>query len=289
MNNNFFQNSGSNSGSLGITTNAKLPTANTSFNSKLNSLGIKANVKDPSTWISILLIILICVLIIYFLVRLGLDYQSFNNNSPALIDGTRIANQPKIIKGNQILPSYDKQYGIEFSYAFWIYIEGSTFNNESKYKHVFHKGNSSSVPLQSPGVWLYPSENTMAIIMNSTNSIKNSCNIGNLPMNKWVHVCISVIGKTLDVYVNAKLRKRCKIDGIPKQNYGDLYITKWGGFDGFLSQFRYYSYALPFYRLEQIFKDGPSSAPCTETGVTPPYLAPDYWMTTGFPNTQVSV
>ena len=39
--------------------------------------------------------------------------------------------------------------------------------------------------------------------------------------------------------------------------------------------------------LEQLFKEGPSKAPCTETGVEPPYLAPDYWMTTGFPNTQI--
>ena len=260
---------------------------NNAFSNPFNNFKNPESFKKTSTWVSLLLIIVIGMLIIYFLVRLGLDYTNMKDNAPFMIDGTRIANQPKIVKGNKIIPSFDRQYGIEFSYAFWIYIEGSTYNNTGSFKHVFHKGNSSSVPLQAPGVWLYPSENKMAIIMNTNTAVKNSCDVGNLPMNKWVHVCITTIGSQLDVYINAKLKKRCKLDGIPKQNYGDLYITKWGGFDGFLSNMRYFGYALPFYRLEQLFKEGPSKAPCTETGVEPPYLAPDYWMTTGFPNTQI--
>ena len=93
----------------------------------------------------------------------------------------------------------------------------------------------------------------------------------------------------LDVYVNANLKKRFDLGGIVKQNYGDVYACKFGGFSGFLSRLRYYAYALPFYSIEKIYNDGPSQAPCVDTGVKPPNLSPDYWMTTGFPNTQVSV
>jgi hypothetical protein len=98
-----------------------------------------------------------------------------------------------------------------------------------------------------------------------------------------------VIEDKLDVYVNANLKKRFDLGGIPKQNYGDIFIAKWGGFQGFLSRLRYYSYALPFYSIEKIYDQGPSQAPCSDAGAKPPALSPDYWMTTGFPNTQVNV
>lgn len=260
---------------------------NTGSNSRFGSF--KKLTLSNHIFLNILIILIIILLIVYFFVRIGLDYKNQGTSSPFLIEGTRQAHISKKIKGDLIRPSTDKKYGIELSYIFWIYIDGTTFNSGKKWKHVFHKGNESSIPLQAPGVWIYPDENKLGINMNTFSTVKSSCDIGNIPMNKWVCVCISLIGDTMDVYVNAKLKKRCKLSGIPKQNYGDLYITKWGGFNGFLSNFRYFNYALPFFRIEQIFKEGPSQAPCTETGVTPPYLAPNYWMTTGFPNTQVSV
>jgi len=41
--------------------------------------------------------------------------------------------------------------------------------------------------------------------------------------------------------------------------------------------------------IEKVFNDGPSDAPCVDTKQMPPKLAPQYWMTTGFPNTQINV
>jgi hypothetical protein len=259
---------------------------NNYVNNARNSFSnIKSGVKKPSFWILILVGLIILLLIIYFFVRLGMDYNNFRKSNPFMIYGTRMANQPLVINGNKLKPSYDQQYGIEFTYSFWIYIDGDTFKNLGKWKHIMHKGNSSSVPLQAPGFWLYPNENKMAINMNTYDSVKTSCDIGNLPLNKWFLVTTVLTGQQLDVFVNAKLKKRCNLGAIPKQNYGNLYITKWGGFSGFLSQVRYYNYALPFFRIEAQFKEGPSDKPCTDEGVKPPYLAPDYWMTTGFPNT----
>ena len=254
-------------------------------NAKSNFQNPNAAVKKPSFWIMILIGLIILLLIIYFFVRVGLDYQDYKRGSPFVVEGTRIANQPLVVDGNKLKPSYDQKYGIEFTYSFWIYIDGTTYQNLGKWKHIMHKGNSSSIPLQAPGFWLYPNENKMAINMNTYDNVKKSCDIGNLPMNKWVYICVVLTGPQMDVFVNAKLKKRCNLGGIPKQNYGDLYVTKWGGFSGFLSQVRYFNYSLPFYRIEAQFKEGPSDKPCTESGVTPPYLAPDYWMTTGFPNT----
>ena len=238
---------------------------------------------------TILLIIVILLLLTYLFTRLGYSINNYQNESPYIIEDTIQGTTAKSFPGSLLLRSSDQKFGLEFSYSFWLYIGDNTFNNTSKMHHIFHKGNSSSVPLQAPGVWIYPNENKLAIYMNTYNNVASKCDIGNIPMNKWVFMSIVVIGRHMDVYVNAKLKKRTDLGGIPKQNYGDLYINKWGGFSGFLSRFRYYSYAMQFFQIEEAFKNGPSDAPCADTGTRPPTLAPNWWMTTGFPNTQVTL
>ena len=261
-----------------------------SFPNSSSSMGEGAKLFFGSnTLMTILLIIVILLLLIYLFTRLGYSINNYQNEAPYIIEDTIQGTTTKSFPGSLLLRSSDQKFGLEFSYSFWIYIGQNTFNNTSKMHHIFHKGNSSSVPLQAPGVWIYPNENKLAIYMNTYNNVASKCDIGNIPMNKWVFMTIVVIGRHMDVYVNSKLKKRTDLGGIPKQNYGDLYMNKWGGFSGFLSRFRYYSYALPFYQIEEAFKTGPSDAPCADTGDKPPTLAPNWWMTTGFPNTQINI
>lgn len=231
--------------------------------------------------------ICIAIVVVFIVIKLVHTIKDDRSDAPFIIDGTRIANRPKKFPGYKVQASYDQKYGIEFSYSLWLWIEGNTFEGNDGWKHVFHKGNDSAYPLQAPGVWIYPGENKLAIIMNSFNDIKNTCNVGNLPINKWFLLNIVVIGNNIDVYINGQLKKRCEIQGIPKQNYGDIYVTKWGGFTGFISNFQYFSYALPYYQLEQIFKQGPSQKACVEdSSDNSQYLAQNWWMTTGFPNAE---
>jgi hypothetical protein len=257
--------------------------ANISSSSSMGE-GVKSFFSS-NTLLTILLIIVILLLLTYLFTRLGYSINNYQNESPYIVEDTIQGTTAKSFPGSLLLRSSDQKFGL----AFWIYIGDNTFNNTSKMHHVFHKGNSSSVPLQAPGVWIYPNENKFAIYMNTYNNVASKCDIGNIPLNKWVFMTIVVIGRHMDVYVNAKLKKRTDLGGIPKQNYGDLYMNKWGGFSGFISRFRYYSYGLQFFQIEDAFKNGPSDAPCVDTGARPPSLAPNWWMTTGFPNTQVNI
>ena len=233
--------------------------------------------------IGVVAFLIVLFLVIYVIWSLSQDYRQTQGNEPWLVPTTKIAQNPMKIPGYVIKPSNDSRYGIEFTYAFWIYVNNWVYKN-GEYKHVFHKGNASAMPLQAPGVWLYPRENKMAINMNTFESVKESCDIGNIPTNKWFHITIVCIGKNLDVYINGRLKKRCALRGVPKQNYGDLYINSWNGFDGFLSKFRYFNYAVPYYKIEQMIADGPSQKPCVETGVSPPYFARDVWFASGYPD-----
>ena len=71
---------------------------------------------------------------------------------------------------------------------------------------------------------------------------------------------------------------------MPKLNYGNVYINMFNGFDGFISNMRYWNKAISQYELEDLCDIGPSKSPCTQPGAKPPYLSKDYWMKTEFPN-----
>ena len=191
-----------------------------------------------------------------------------------------------VIPGYKINRSVDGKYGIEFAYTMWLYVEDSNFiqNRATNTKHIFHKGSKSGTPLASPNMWLDKETNKLHISMNTFHSVKETCDIDNIPVNKWFHIALVVINKSMHVYINCNLKKKCTLVGVPKLNYGDLYINLYNGFDGFISQFRYWNKAVSQYELEGLCDAGPSKSPCTQPGAKPPYLSKDYWMRTEFPN-----
>jgi hypothetical protein len=78
------------------------------------------------------------------------------------------------------------------------------------------------------------------------------------------------------------------IEFLDTVNYGNLYTSNWGGFQGYLSNLRYFNFAIQPYLVDQIFNSGPSKtfASNISQGLTDPSatLAPNYWMTVGYPN-----
>jgi hypothetical protein len=257
-------------------TGIALNTQMNNFSSRFSALSFSMQI------ITAIVALLVLIFIAYSLYSFGADFFTSYTDEPYLVKGTKLGKSSLIIPGSMVPPSVDQKYGAEFSYAMWIYITDYTYK-QNEWKHILHKGSSSAMPLQSPGIWLYPKENKLAINMNTFYSVKESCDIGNIPVGKWFHLSIVVIGKFIDVYINGRLKKRCEFKGVPKQNYGDVYINQWQGFDGFLSNVRYFAYALPFFRIEQLVLDGPDSASCIDDKLAkPPYLAPGWWQNEGF-------
>ena len=99
---------------------------------------------------------------------------------------------------------------------------------------------------------------------------------------------IILMGASVDVYINGNLKKRTKLQGVPKINYGDFYTSNWGGFQGYLCRLRYFNNAIQPFMVDQIFNMGPSQNFATNItqGLTDPtvQLSSNYWMTTGYPN-----
>ena len=87
------------------------------------------------------------------------------------------------------------------------------------------------------------------------NPLKN-CDIINIPLQRWVNVILSMHNKTLDVYINGKLKRSCTYKGVPKLNKEDLHITDQGGFNGEISEFKYYNKALNPDEVYSIYNAG---------------------------------
>jgi hypothetical protein len=238
---------------------------------------------NPNYILKLIVILSLVFVLVWLYKRMTKDYKTSLENEPWLIYGTHNAKNSKIIKASTLRYPIDNKHGIEFSYSFWMYIDDWNAGFGS-WKHIMHKGNQSGIPLQSPGFWLYPKENKMAININTYHSVKESCDIDNISLNKWMHIVMVLVNKRIDVYVNGVIRKSCELTGIPKLNFGDIHITQFGGFSGLLSQVRYFNYALPYYKIESILKQGPSKAPCADSNETPPYLASSYHTAPDMPN-----
>jgi len=280
-----------------------------------NSAIIKTNSFGNNSLFGIILIGIVVLIIIMFVYNSYVGYKNYQKYSPYLVDGIIDATVAQKYSAYQIQPPSDSANGTEFTYSFWIFIKDVNFaaattsgcNENTPLLHVFHKGSYDYIPngsqsgaqtpgsgvyyplLQMPGVWLYPNTNKLNIRFNTYENIVETSDIGNVPLNMWVNVIIILIGSSVDIYVNGNLKKRTKLSGVPKINYGDFYVTNWGGFQGYLSKLRYFNYAIQPFLVDQIFSSGPSTTFSTTTTTNtlttgPPQLSQNYWMTTGYPN-----
>jgi len=237
-----------------------------------------------------LILILIVFMLLMSLGSLILSLVFSKTHNPILIDGMINSNQMMVIpqdpskKGAKtIFRSDNEREGLEFTWSLWVFIDDTNFTTPT-YKHVFHKGNNNITPgtydatnnpngglnhpLNGPGLYIMPRQDdskngnvaAFRIIMNSFDSIDNSIEIKNIPLNKWVCVIMRVTKQgQLDVYINGVLVKRLMLKSVPKQNYGDVYVSMNGGFSGNTSSLRYFESAIGTNQIQSIFNNGPNT------------------------------
>jgi hypothetical protein len=212
-----------------------------------------------------------------FLLRLGislLGYYLSPSGSPKLINGMVDAKQLIVIPqepGSQgsvtIARSTNEDEGIEFTWSVWVYIDDLTYNS-GLYRCVFYKGNDYAknpnikesqglnFPNNAPGLYISPNTNSLVIMMNTFNVINEEITIDDIPLHKWVNVIIRCQNNTLDVYINGIVAKSHNLHGVPKQNYGDVYVAPNGGFSGYISNLWYYNYALGTAEITKLVAKG---------------------------------
>ncbi len=234
--------------------------------------------------------LLLVLFVFIILLRLGislLGYFLSPTGSPKLINGMVDAKQLVVIPqdptshGSITIPrSVNADEGIEFTWSVWVFIDDLTYNS-GKYRCVFYKGNDYAknpnakkgetqglnFPNNAPGLYLAPNTNDLVVMMNTFNVINEEIIISDIPINKWVNVIIRCQNNTLDVYINGSIIKSHNLHGVPKQNYGDVYVAPNGGFSGYISNLWYYDYALGISEIQKLSTNGPNTHMQSSTGL----------------------
>jgi hypothetical protein len=92
------------------------------------------------------------------------------------------------------------------------------------------------------------------------NTVVHTCNLANVPIQKWVNLVISVYGRTMDLYIDGKLVRTCLLPGVASvNNNADIHVTPAGGFDGWTSKLQYYPNSLNPQEVWNIYTQGYSS------------------------------
>jgi len=155
-----------------------------------------------------------------------------------------------------------------FAYSIWFYINDWNYRYGEK-KVVFGRmsapssSSTSSIPGVGgvdpcPAVVLGEFENTVEVSLacypgvnqepistssgsSPSHTVIKTCNIDNVPVQKWVNLILSVNGRTMDLYIDGKLVRTCMLPGVASvNNSSDVYVTPAGGFEGWTSKFQYY-------------------------------------------------
>lgn len=244
-----------------------------SFSANSTSSGINGFLESNSlvAKFAFLLLVIFCFVI---LLRVGISVMAYffkPTESPHLIDGMVDATQmivfeqdPSSNGGTTIYRSVNATDGIEFTWSTWLFIDNLQ-TNSGIYKHVFSKGNSNLqengliFPNNAPGLYIAPNTNALVVMMNTFNVINEEVVIPDIPLNKWLNVIIRCQNTTMDVYINGTIARSIDLVGVPKQNYGDVYVAMNGGFAGSISNLWYYNYALGTSAIQKIANDGPNT------------------------------
>ena len=153
---------------------------------------------------------------------------------------------------------------MDYTWSVWIFIEDLQYLN-GQYRHIFSKGNSDVqsngmvFPNNAPGLYIAPNRNDLVVVMNSYHQIQEEIIIPDVPLNKWINVIIRGQNKVMDVYINGTISRSLHLEGVPKQNYGDVYVALNGGFSGHVSDLRYENHALSISSIQKIVQKGPNT------------------------------
>ena len=147
-----------------------------------------------------------------------------------------------------------------YAYSVWFYVDDWSYRYGEP-KIILGRLDSDLNP--SPSITLGAIENNLQIATTvypssqSSTGTKNTCNVANVPIQKWVNVIVSLYGRTMDVYIDGKLVRTCVLPGVAKiANNAPVYVTPLGGFSGYTANIHYYADALNPQEAYNIYRMG---------------------------------
>lgn len=222
--------------------------------------------------LSIVISIVVIVLIIMLLRYIFIDPYTLQSMQDATMAST-INSTSLATNGGTKVPSSN------FAYSIWIYINNWNYRyGESKviFGRMGSQGSGSVPGINGldpcPAVVLGAVENNLSVSLGcypgidqqpttpGGTTIVHTSSVSNVPIQKWVHLVVSVYGRSMDVYMDGKLVKTSLLPGVASvNNNSNVYVTPAGGFEGWTSKFQYYPNSLNPQQVWNIYTQGYSS------------------------------
>jgi hypothetical protein len=286
--------------SMGDSLNAAKQSINNSLSefSNADAVGATSSFLESNSMIAKFIFLILVVIGFVFIFRLAVMIMGYfiqPDPNPYIIKGmldgnvlTNISTNPLNKKGIQIMRSDNANSGLEFTWSVWLNIQDNNNGQTNPtYNNIFVKGDGNfdtttgiSNVNNGPGMYIENKKATgsndrsyasLYVIMdtvvnpgdrpNAPDQIREVFDISNIPMKKWVHVAVRVQNKVMDLYVNGTVTSRNMFIHIPKQNYSDITVCGNGGFNGKLSNLRYFAHALNVLEINSILAQGPNTKP----------------------------
>lgn len=161
--------------------------------------------------------IIITILLIFLVYSF---YLYFIKSSQTTVLKIQDASVKSVIPNNKLLAGDTDNY----TYSMWIYVSDYDYNyghNKSiiQRKTKTHHGINTEKLSGSPYIYLNKTLNNLTVaidILKPNRTLERKlCTIKNIPLQSWVNVIASLDTRSLDVYINGKLRKTCVFNHIP--------------------------------------------------------------------------
>jgi hypothetical protein len=235
--------------------------------------------------LGIIITILVIVLIVMFFIHV------FRN--PYKLSSLQNGQNSVTIQANSLATNGSNIPSSNFAYSIWFYVNdfnyrygepkvifgrmGTPSNAGSGSQSSSSGSTTSSIQGVNgldpcPAVVLGAVENNLDISLgcfpgiNQTpttpggSTVVHTCNVANIPVQRWVNLTISVYGRSLDVYIDGKLVKTCLLPGVASiNNNSNVYVTPAGGFNGWTSKFQYFPNSINPQDAWNIYTSGYSS------------------------------
>ena len=254
-------------------------------------VGANQDFLNSNSIIAKVVFLLLVIIVFLFLVNLGIKmiyYFSKPSKATYVINGVvpgsaniNVSQNPSDSNSATIYRSNNETTGIEFTWSVWLNISGLVNGDGkcNKLSHIFNKGNNKFSETtgvanvnNAPGLYICEGTNTLRVYMDTFNNNDNYLEITNIPLKKWFHCAVRLQNKILDVYINGVIVARKVLDGVPKQNYDNVYIGSNGGFNGQLSNLVYYDSALSVFGINNIIFRGLNMQQSTSVGTNSNYF-----------------
>ena len=192
------------------------------------------------------------VIIVVFLLLVWV--MSWLFNSSTTLNDYAVATEPTIIAG-KTLPAAT----VDFAYSIWIYVDDWSVNYGTE-KIIFERGRASSPLIK---VSLGAIDNTLTTTLKLTSEAgsapsTSTCDVSDVPIQKWTNIIVSNTDKALDTYINGKLVNTCvatQVPAVPAESDDVTLCPR--GFSGFTSRFKYWQTGINPQEAWNIYKEGP--------------------------------